>query len=323
MSASARDRENVVGRRFLDDGVEYVVMSFCDKYWKRSLHEVAFYSKPGNMKHPKKWEWSLATEVEAMVKKHPVIDKNFCATLLLRAMDLDTHPLATLTVAFCVFWSMYEDGDVHKANAEASEAFFVTQRADPYLNGALDGMMYSALYALAEVGRALQNALLLKPVRQGIVRDTMPFFSYVNTTGEVIVNTQSFEIIKALMWLAGFKEINFARGVTKWVPIATGDMALPIIKRLIGIESLKTGINPLVKIETFERKNNPMFATDAELCVVPVMCLHHFAIDDTDFLSSQARQSTVSARGSRSGARWQVPPGLADAPHASRRHDRE
>ena len=234
----------------MDDGKEFVVMRFCVKYWKRSLREAAFYSEPGKVKHPKKWEWSLATEVEAMVRKHPVIDEEFCATLLVRAQDLDTHPLVTLTVAFCVFWSMYEDGDEHKANAQASEAFFAAQRADPYLNGVLDGMMYSALYALAELGCALLNALLLKPVRQGTARETMPFFPYVNTTGEVIVNTQSFEIIKALMWLAGFKEITFARGVTKWVPIASGEMALPIVQRLVGIEALKTGINPLVKIET-------------------------------------------------------------------------
>ena len=78
----------------------------------------AFYSEPVNVKHIKKWEWSLATEVEATVRKYPVINKDFCETLLVRAKDLDTHPLSTLTVAFCVFWSMYEDGDVHKADAK-------------------------------------------------------------------------------------------------------------------------------------------------------------------------------------------------------------
>lgn len=55
-----------------------------------------------------------------------------------------------------------------------------------------------------------------------------------------------------------------------------GKVATTIIKRLVGIEALKTGVNALVKIETFKRSDvsipagcimNPMLATDAEMWV--------------------------------------------------------
>ena len=93
------------------------------------------------------------------------------------------------------------------------------------------------------------------------------------------MSSQTFQIIKALMLLAGFKKEECERGATKWSPIATGDEATATIKRLIGIEALKNGINALVKIETFKRSDlekmsappgcimNPMLATDAVMCV--------------------------------------------------------
>jgi hypothetical protein len=132
-----------------------------------------------------------------MVRKHPFLDEDFPATLALRAEELDTHPLALLDVDLCDFWSKYAVGNAHLVNAKASAAFFSAQRADPYRNGVLDGMMYGAMFALADVGRVLQNALLFKPVRKGAAHDLAAFCSYVNTTGEVNVNGQSFEIIKA------------------------------------------------------------------------------------------------------------------------------
>ena len=161
-------------------------------------------------------------------------------------------------------------------NAKEAEAFFNAQRADLYLNGLLDGQMYGALFSLSELARGIQNALLLKPVRQGVNQDASTFCSYINTTGEIVVNSQSFEMLKALMWLAGFHEQNGPRGVTIWTPIMKGKVATTIIKRLVGIEALMTGVNALVKIETFKRSDvsipagcitNPMLATDAEMCV--------------------------------------------------------
>ena len=55
-----------------------------------------------------------------------------------------------------------------------------------------------------------------------------------------------------------------------------GKVATMIIKRLVGIEALKTGVSALVEIETFKRLDvlipagcimNPMLATDAEMWV--------------------------------------------------------
>ena len=119
-----------------------------------------------------------------------------------------------------------------------AETFFNIQRADPYLNGLLDGQMYGALFSLSELGRGIKNALFLKPVRQGMDQDARTFCSYINTTGEIVVNSQSFEMLKALMWLAGFHEQNSPRGVTIWTPIIKGKVATTIIKRLVGIEAL-------------------------------------------------------------------------------------
>ena len=147
------------------------------------------------------------------------------------------------------------------------------------------------------------------------------------------MNTQSFEIIPALMWLAGFQQAEPVRGVTVWSPIATGDQATSIIKRLIGIEALMTGINALVKIETFKRQDvetpvgllmNPMLATDAELCVRPVMCLPQRASDINRLVvvagSPKHRPSSGRAHWGRTA---EVPAGLAHAPRASRSDDRE
>ena len=95
----------------------------------------------------------------------------------------------------------------------------------------------------------------MKPVRQGVNQDASKFCSCINTTGETGVNAQSFVILKALMWLAGFEEQNGPRGVTIWTPITKGKVATTIIKRLVGIEALMTGVNALVKIETFKRSD--------------------------------------------------------------------
>ena len=154
--------------------------------------------------------------------------------------------------------------------AKEAETFFNAQRADPYPNGLLDDQIYGVLFSLSKLGRGIQNALLLKPVRQGVNQDASTFCSYINTTGEIVVNSQSFEMLKALMWLAGFHEQNGPRGITIWTPIMKGKVATTIIKRLVGIEALKTGVNVLVKIETFKRSGvsipagcimNPMLAT--------------------------------------------------------------
>ena len=67
--------------------------------------------------------------------------------------------------------------------------------------------------------RGIQNALLLKPARKGVNQDASTFCSYINTTGEIVVNAQSFEMLKALIWLAGFEEQNGPRGVTIWLVI--------------------------------------------------------------------------------------------------------
>ena len=82
--------------------------------------------------------------------------------------------------------------------------------------------MYGALFSLSELARGIQNTLLLKPVRQGVNQDASTFCSYINTTGEIVVNSQSFEMLKALMWLAGFHEQNGPRGITIWTPIMKG-----------------------------------------------------------------------------------------------------
>lgn len=43
MAADAgRNRDWLLGRRFVDGGKEYVVMRLCPKRWKRSLLDVAF-----------------------------------------------------------------------------------------------------------------------------------------------------------------------------------------------------------------------------------------------------------------------------------------
>ena len=81
------------------------------------------------------------------------------------------------------------------------------------------------------------------------------------------MNAQLFEMLKALMWLAGFEEQNGPRGVTItiWTPIMKGKVATTITKRLIGIEALMTGVNALVKIETFKRSD----------VSIPAEKLHH------------------------------------------------
>lgn len=99
-------------------------------------------------------------------------------TLVERAHE--THPLALVDVGSSEIWSRHDDDGEDqanakkanaKANANVSESLFADQRADSYLNGVFDGMMYGALSSLAEVARVLQNALLLKPVRRGARHD--------------------------------------------------------------------------------------------------------------------------------------------------------
>lgn len=175
MSAAAGERAWLIGRRFVDDGQEYVVMKVGLKRWKNKVHDVAFYSEPDKVADAEKWEWSLSWEVEAMVGKNPLIDKKFHTTLSKRAVDLDTHPLTHLKVDSSEFWSKYDDGDKDKANAKAAEKFFTEHRSSPYLNGVLDGIMHSALFALAEIGCAVQGALLFKPVRKGASHDKIAF----------------------------------------------------------------------------------------------------------------------------------------------------
>ena len=112
------------------------------------------------------WEWSKAEEVEEFAKKNPALDDGFHTTLLERADELETHPLAQEDVDTSEFWV----GGVASedlGNAKEAETFFNVQRADPYLNGLLDGQMYGALFSLSELARGIQNALLLKPVRSG------------------------------------------------------------------------------------------------------------------------------------------------------------
>jgi len=275
-SPSAFNRDWLVGRRFFDEGQEYEVMRVGRKRWKKSAIDVAFYCVPDERGDEPEWEWSKAEEVEEFVKKNPALDDGFHTTLLERADELETHPLVQEDVKTSEFWNCSVANFRSLGNAKEAEAFFNAQRADPYLNGLLDGQMYGALFSLSELARGIQNALLLKPVRQGIRDDAATFCSYVNTTSETVVNAQSFEMLKALMWLAGFEEQNGPRGVTIWTPIMKGKVATTIIKRLVGIEALMTGVNALVKIETFKRSDvsipagcimNPMLATDAEMWV--------------------------------------------------------
>lgn len=288
MSERAQQRHWLLGRRFIDEEQEFEVMRIGVKRWKRSVIDVVYYCTPEERTNMSEWEWSTAEEVEEFVKKSPLLDDGFAPTLGERADELDTHPLAQEEVETSEFWAAFEEADQGVVNAKEAETFFNDQRTDPYLNGLLDGNMYGALFSLAELARGVQNALLLKPVRKGVRDDDDTFCSFVNTTGEVVVNSQSFEMLKALMWLAGFREHEFPRGISKWKPIVKGKVATTIIKRLIGIEALKTGVNALVKIETFKRSDvsipagrimNPMLATDAEMCVflrlVCCLCLNH------------------------------------------------
>jgi hypothetical protein len=39
----------MIGRRFVDEGKEYVVMKAGHRQWKRSMREVANYSEPDNV----------------------------------------------------------------------------------------------------------------------------------------------------------------------------------------------------------------------------------------------------------------------------------
>ena len=160
--------------------------------------------------------------------------------------------------------------------------------------------MYGAIFSLSELARGIQNALVLKPVRKGVNQDVSIFCSYINTTGEIVVNSQSFEMLKALMWLAGFHEQNGPRGVTMWTPITKGKVATTIIKRLVGIEALTTGVNALVKIETFKRSDvsiatgcimNPMLATDAEMwvCVYSSVAFKAFILNHCCVVVAQVR----------------------------------
>lgn len=277
MAEAPENLDALIGRHFNDEGEEYVVMRFGPKQWKRSVLDAGFYAKPGKEADVDDWEWSTAAEVVAFVKKMPTIDDDYQPTLELRAEELDEHPLASEDVDESEFWSLVEDDDDEdKKNAKEGEKFFAEQRTNDYLSGVLAGMMYGAMYSLADLGRGLQKALLFGPVRVGTKDSKDAFCSYINTSADVIVNAPSFEILTALMWIAGFREIQCARGVTKWVPSEKGERATEIIDRLVGFATLKTGINSLVKVQCFTRLElkervsagciiDPMRATDAEM----------------------------------------------------------
>jgi len=93
-SPSAFNRDWLVGRRFFDEGEEYEVMRVGRKRWKKSDIDVAFYCVPDQRADEPEWEWSKAEEVEEFVKKNPALDDGFHTTLLERADELETHPLA-------------------------------------------------------------------------------------------------------------------------------------------------------------------------------------------------------------------------------------
>ena len=94
MAGAAPNRDWLVGRRFFDEGEEYEVMRVGRKRWKKSDIDVAFYCVPDQRADEPEWEWSKAEEVEEFVKKNPALDDGFHTTLLERADELETHPLA-------------------------------------------------------------------------------------------------------------------------------------------------------------------------------------------------------------------------------------
>ena len=82
--------------------------------------------------------------MEEFAKKNPALDDGFHTALLERAGELETHPLVQEDADTSEFWVGGVASLRSLGNAKEAEAFFNAQRADPYLNGLLDGQMYGA-----------------------------------------------------------------------------------------------------------------------------------------------------------------------------------
>ena len=109
--------------------------------------------------------------MEEFAKKNPALDDGFHPALLERAGELETYPLAQEEVDTSGFWWVGGVASEDLGNAKEAGTFFNAQRADPHLNGLLDGQTYGAIFSLSELAHGIQNALLLKPVRQGVNQD--------------------------------------------------------------------------------------------------------------------------------------------------------
>ena len=234
---------HLVGQRWQDDDGLWVVVAHGTHELKGSHYQCAWYHLVGETIEDidEDCEWSSQTEVTKWIAECPPTDTRFPNSLDARGVGLRTHPMG-FEKPDSAFWVLPELDKFRPAAVNAMKRLEHMRKSEP---GALAIMMSGTTTVLADVANEIFKKLRYDLLREP-AEDEKDFVNYVTQTKDIVVQHESFAVLRAVMFAAGFFPEVRKRRVTAW------KMTCPdALERLLGVSSTKTGVNGLVRMWTY------------------------------------------------------------------------